>query len=152
MLEKIPHYDESWVQNLFIWGLQPHLATQVNMQNPAMLNRAIRLAKKADVATGMSRRPGLSGSSSVPQKKNLAGSKPTNNYTRHPGDTRYAGKTQKSNKNFYYRRGQSSGNPRGGFQSQGNRTAPPPSRVVPMNPGPWRGGGPGLRRGGLGNQ
>ena len=66
VLEKIPHYDESWVRKLFIWGLQPHLATQVNMQNPATLNRAIRLAKKVDVATRMSRRPGPNGSSNVP--------------------------------------------------------------------------------------
>ena len=84
VLEKIPHYDESWVQNLLIWGLQPHLATHVNMQNPTTLNRAIRLAKKADVATRMSRTPGPSGSSSVPQKKNPAGPKPTGNYIGHP--------------------------------------------------------------------
>ena len=152
VLEKIPHYDESWIQNLFIWGLQPHLATQVNIQNPSTLNRAIRLAKKADVAARMSRRPGPSGSSGVPQKKNPVGPKPTKNYAGHPGDIGCSGKTQKSNKNFYYHRGQSSGNPRGGFQSQGNRTAPPPSRVGPMNPGPRRGGGPGPCRGGLGNQ
>ena len=50
VLEKIPCYDESWVRNLFVWGLQSHLATQVNMQNPATLNRAIQLAKRADVA------------------------------------------------------------------------------------------------------
>ena len=27
VLEKIPHYEESWVHNLFIWGLHSHLAT-----------------------------------------------------------------------------------------------------------------------------
>ena len=27
VLEKIPHYDESWVRNLFVWGLHSHLAT-----------------------------------------------------------------------------------------------------------------------------
>ena len=71
VLEKIPHYDESWVQNLFIWGLQPHLAPQVNIQNPATLNRAIRLAKKADVAARMSRRPVPSGSNRYPRKRAL---------------------------------------------------------------------------------
>ena len=68
VLEKIPHYDESWVRNLFVWGLHSHLATRVNMQNPAMLNRPIKLAKKADVVIQMSRRPGASGSGSSQQK------------------------------------------------------------------------------------
>ena len=27
VLERIPHYDESWVRNLFVWGLHSHLAT-----------------------------------------------------------------------------------------------------------------------------
>ena len=49
VLEKIPCYDESWVQNLFVWGFHSPLATKVNMQNPATLNRAIQLAKGADV-------------------------------------------------------------------------------------------------------
>ena len=46
------------------------------MQNPATLNRAIQLAKKADVAIQLSRRPGASGSSSTQQKPKAAGSKP----------------------------------------------------------------------------
>ena len=76
VLEKIPCYDESWVRNLFVWGLHSHLATQVNMQNPATLNRAIQLAKRVDVAVQLSRRPGASGSSSTQQKTKAAGSKP----------------------------------------------------------------------------
>ena len=35
---------------------------------------------------------------------------------------------------------------------QVNQAAPPPPRVVPINPGPQRGGGPGPSRGGRGNQ
>ena len=65
VLEKILCYDESWVQNLFVWGLHSHLATQVNMQHPATLNRAIQLAKRADVAVQLSRRPGAGGSGST---------------------------------------------------------------------------------------
>ena len=57
MLEKIPSYEESWVWNLSVWGLQTHLAIQVSMQNPAMLNRAIWLAKRADVVVQLLRRP-----------------------------------------------------------------------------------------------
>ena len=153
VLEKIPHYDESWVRNLFVWGLHSHLATQVNMQNSAMLNRAIKLAKKADVAIQMNIRPGASGSGSSQQKVKPAGPKPNTAYTGHPGGSYYGGQQRKQNKNFYYKRGQSSGNPtRGGFRPQGSQTAPPPLRVVPLNPGPRRGGGPGPRRGGQVNQ
>ena len=91
MLEKIPHYDESWVRNLFVWGLHSHLATQVNMQNSAMLNRAIKLAKKANVAIQMSRRPGASGSGSSQQKVKRVGPKPNTAYMGHPGGSYYGG-------------------------------------------------------------
>ena len=152
VLEKIAHYDESWVRNLFVWGLHSHLATQVNMQNPATLNRAIQLAKKADVAIQLSRRPGASGSGSTQQKPKAAGSKPnTVMMTGQPRDNFYSNKNQKSNKNWY--RGSYSGRTtRGGFRPQVTQAAPPPPRVVPINPGPQRGGGPGPRRGGRGNQ
>ena len=58
VLDKIPAYDKSWVKNLFVWGLHASLAQQVNMKNPTTLNRAMQLAKRADVAMTMSRRPG----------------------------------------------------------------------------------------------
>ena len=153
VLEKIPHYEESWVRNLFVWGLHSHLATQVNMQNPAMLNRAIQLAKKADVAVQLLRRPGASGSGSSQQKTKAAGAKPNTVINAgHSKGSFYTEQKQKSNKNFYYRE-QISGNPtRGGYRPQVTQTAPPPPRVVPMNPAPQRGGGPGPRRGGRGNQ
>ena len=58
MLDKIPAFDKTWVRNLFVWGLHVGLAQQVNMKNPATLNRAMQLAKRVDVAMTMSRRPG----------------------------------------------------------------------------------------------
>ena len=150
VLEKIPCYEESWVRNLFVWGLHSHLATQVNMQNPATLNRAIQLAKRADVAVQLARRPGASGSGSTQQKTKAAGSKPpiVSNTGQPRGNII---QNQKSNKNWY--RGSYSGRTtRGGFRPQVTQAAPPPPRVVPINPGPQRGGGPGPRRGGRGNQ
>ena len=110
VLEKITHYDESWVRNLFMLGLHSHLATQVNMQNPAMLNRAIKLAKKADVAIQMNRRSGASGSGSSQQKVKPTGPKPNITYTGQPRGSYYRDKKQKQNRIFYYRKGQSSGN------------------------------------------
>ena len=152
VLEKIPRYEESWVRNLFVWGLHSHLATQVNMQNPATLNRAIQLAKKADVAIQLSRRPGASGSGSTQQKTKAAGSKPnTVMMAGQPRDSFYKNQNVKSNKNWY--RGRYSGKTtRGGYHTQVTQAAPPPPRVVPINPGPQRGGGPGPSRGGRGNQ
>ena len=117
VLERIPHYDESWVRNLFIWGLQSHLATQVNMQNPATLNRAIQLAKRADVAVQLSRRPGASGSGSSQQKPKAAGSKPNVVYTSgHSRGSFSYGQKQKQNKNFYYRSSYSGRTTRGGYR------------------------------------
>ena len=58
VLDKIPVYEESWVRNIFVWGLHPNIAQEVNMKNPRTLNRAMELAKRADVAISMSRRPG----------------------------------------------------------------------------------------------
>ena len=103
VLEKIPCYDESWVRNLFVWGLHSHLATQVNMQNPATLNRAIQLAKRVDVAVQLSRRPGAGGSGSTQQKTKAAGSK--SNMVMTTGQTRgnFIQNQQKPNKNWYYR-------------------------------------------------
>ena len=65
-------------------GVRSYLATQVNMQNPAMLNRAIKLAKKADVTIQMSRPPRASGSYNSQQKVKLAGPKPNSIYTGYP--------------------------------------------------------------------
>ncbi len=41
VLDKIPHYDQAWVKNLFVWGLHPQIATTVSLKNPATLSRAI---------------------------------------------------------------------------------------------------------------
>ena len=122
------------------------------MQSPATLNRAIQLAKKADVAIQLSRRPGASGSGSTQQKTSAVGSKPKIvNSTGQPRDNFYKNQNIKTNKNWY--RGSFSGRTtRGGYRTQVTQAAPPPPFVVPMNPGPQRGGGPGQRRGGRGNQ
>ena len=78
-----------------------------------------------------------------------AGPKPNIAYTRQPRGSYIGGKTYKTNKKFYYTRGQSSENlTGGGFRPQGSQTAPPPPHMVPLNPGPQWGGGLGPRRGG----
>ena len=58
VLDKIPEYEGKWVKNLFVWGLHQNIAQQVNMKNPGTLTHAMKLAKRADMAITMSRRPG----------------------------------------------------------------------------------------------
>ena len=43
---------------LIYLGLHANIAQAVNIKNPSMLNRAMQLAKRADMAITMSRRPG----------------------------------------------------------------------------------------------
>ena len=73
MLDKIPAYEESWVRNIFVWGLHPSIAQEVNMKNPKTLNRAMELAKRADVAITMARRPSQRDAGSQEQRKPAAG-------------------------------------------------------------------------------
>ena len=72
VLDKIPAYKESWVRNMFVWGLHSNIAQEVNMKNPRMLNRAMELAKRADVAITMSRKPGQRDTGSQDQRKPAA--------------------------------------------------------------------------------
>ena len=81
-------------------GLYSHLATHTNMQNLTTLNRAIKLAKKADEVIQMSRRPTASRSGSSEQKAKPAGPKPNNTYTGHPRGSYYGGQKQKDKKIF----------------------------------------------------
>ena len=86
------------------------------------------------------RRLGASGSSSTQQKTKAAGSKP--NFVSTTGQPKgNIIQNQKSNKNWYYRGSYSGRTTRGGFRPQVTQAAPPPPRVVPINPGPQRGGG-----------
>ena len=73
VLDKIPVYEESWVRNIFVSGLHSTIAQEVNMKNPRTLNRAMELAKRADVAITISKRPGQWDSRSEEQKKPTAG-------------------------------------------------------------------------------
>ena len=78
VLDKIPVYEESWVRNIFVWGLHSNIAQEVNMKNPRTLNRAMELAKRADVAITMSRRPGQQDVGSQEQRKPDVGQQSSN--------------------------------------------------------------------------
>ena len=57
------------MKNLLVWGLHSNIAQAVNMKTPRILNQAMKLAKRADMAINMSRRPGQRDAGSQDQKK-----------------------------------------------------------------------------------
>ena len=147
VLDKIPAYEEKWVRNLFIWGLHSNIAQQVNMKNPTTLNRAMQLAKRADVAMTMSRRLGQRDADS--QQKRTDGAQASGSRGGHRGYY----KNFKSNKNQSGQPGASGGQPqRTRNYPQGNRPGNPQFRGGCSHPAPTRNTGPGLRTSGPGNQ
>ena len=147
VLDKIPAYDETWVRNLFVWGLHAGLAQQVNMKNPTTLNRAMQLAKRADVAMAMSRRPGQREVDS--QQKKTDGAQASGS----GGFKKGYFKNWKQNKNQSGQPGASGGQPqRTGNFSQGNWSGNPQFRGGRGHPAPTRNTGPGPRTSGPGNQ
>ena len=148
VLDKIPVYEESWVKNIFIWGLHSNIAQEVNMKNPRTLNRAMELAKRADVAITMSRRPGQRDAGSQEQKKPAAVQQPEQQRRRGYWQNRKTNKNWKSGN-----AGASGGQPqRTGGYSQGNRPGNPQFRGGRSHPAPTQNTGPGPRTSGPGNQ
>ena len=148
VLDKIPVYEESWVRNIFVWGLHSTIAQEVNMKNPRTLNRAMELAKRADVAITMSRRLGQRDAGSQDQKKPAMGQQSEQQRKRGYWQNRKQNKNWKSGN-----AGASGGQPqRTGNFSQGNRPGNPQFRGGRSHPAPAHNAGPGLRTSGLGNQ
>ena len=147
VLDKIPAYDESWVRNIFVWGLHANLAQQVNMKNPTTLNKAMQLAKRADVAMTMSRRPGQRDADA--QQRKTDGAQASGSRGGHRGYY----KNFKNNKNQSGQPGASGGQPqRTGNFPQGNQPGNPQFRRGRSHPAPTRNTGPGQRMSGPGNQ
>ena len=147
VLDKIPAYDETWVRNLFVWGLHTGIAQQVNMKNPTTLNRAMQLAKRADMAIAMSRRPGQRDADAQQKKPDGAQASGSG------GQKKGYWKNWKNNKNVSGQSGASGGQfQRTRFQSQGNRSGNPQFRGGRFHPAPNRNTGPGPRTSGPGNQ
>ena len=57
-LDQVSSFDEMWLQNIFIWGLHSHIATQVALAKPRNLDSAIQTALQVDQVMKMSRKPG----------------------------------------------------------------------------------------------
>ena len=146
VLDKIPAYDETWVRNLFVWGLHAGLAQQVNMKNPTTLNRAMQLAKRADVTMTMSRRPGQRDVDQ--QQKKTDGAQASGS----SGNRKGYYKNWKTNKKMSGQSGATGGQPqRTGNFPQGNRPGNPQFRGGRGHPTPGHNTGPGQRTSGPGN-
>ena len=65
LLCRLPSYDEKWMINLFIWGLQPHIAKSVGLQYPNTVTEAIKYAETADAALRASQKPYVTGNSTA---------------------------------------------------------------------------------------
>ena len=148
VLDKIPAYDETWVRNLFVWGLHANIAQAVNMKNPRTLNQAMKLAKRADIAVTMSRRPGQK--EAGPQDQRKAGDMQASG----SGGRKGYWKNFKQNKNQQSGQSGASGSQpqRTGNQAQGNRPGNPQFRGGRFHPAPKGNSGPGQRTTGSGNQ
>ena len=61
MLNRLLSYDEWWMVNIFIWGLQPHIANSVSAQNPKTVSEAIKIAEEIEFSVWVSQKGRLNG-------------------------------------------------------------------------------------------
>ena len=80
LLNRLINYDESWMVNIYIWGLQPHFAKYVSAYCPGTISEAIRIAEEIEFSIWASQKDHLI--------KNLNG--------RHPNEQK-KGKSAKGN-------------------------------------------------------
>ena len=149
-LDKVDSYDESWVLRMFIWGLPQDQAVLVSQGEPKRLSQAFHLAKKADLAAQMARRPGASGrgegSGSSGQKGQGRGQ------GRQTGQP--VGQGQKTTPNVIYYQAQNK-NQQGGNRGRGQAgrpPVPPQAPVIVRQPAQQQPGGSGQRGRGAVNQ
>ena len=50
LMDRLHSYDENWMVNIFIWGLQPHIARSVSAAQPTTVLEAINVAESIDHA------------------------------------------------------------------------------------------------------
>ena len=65
LLGRLNTQDESTWMNVYIWGLQPHLAMVVALKYPSTIAQAVRHAEAAELAIRASQRPGTGAGSGI---------------------------------------------------------------------------------------
>ena len=61
LLNRLPSYDEPWMIDIFIWGLQPHIARIVSISRPKTVVEAMTMAEEIDHAIRASQKCHLMG-------------------------------------------------------------------------------------------
>ena len=71
LMDRLPSYDENWMRNIFIWGLQPHIARSVSAAQPETVLREINVAESIDYALRTSQKNHLIGNLRNKEGRNL---------------------------------------------------------------------------------
>ena len=71
LMDRLPSYDENWMINIFIWGLQPHIARSVSAAQPDTILGGINVAESIDYALRTSRKNHLTGNLRSKEGRNL---------------------------------------------------------------------------------
>ena len=59
LLNRLISYDESWMVNIYIWGLQPHFAKYVSAYCPETVSQAIKIAEETEFSIWASQKDRL---------------------------------------------------------------------------------------------
>ena len=70
LLNRLNSYDESWMVNIYIWGLQPHFAKYVSAYCPETVSEAIKIAEETEFSIWASQKDHLTRKSNGRQPNN----------------------------------------------------------------------------------
>ena len=94
LMDRLPSYDENWMINIFIWGLQPHIARSVSAAQPETVLGAINVAESIDYALRTSQKNHLTGNLRSKERKNLKQSQRTSKKFEGVQNSNFAGRFQ----------------------------------------------------------
>ena len=75
LLNRLISYDESFMVNIYIWGLQPHFAKYVSAYCPGTVSEAIKIAEETEFSIWASQKDHLTQKSKGRQPKKYEKSK-----------------------------------------------------------------------------
>ena len=88
LLNRLASYDESWMVNIYIWGLQPHFAKYVSANCPGTVSEAIKIAEETEFSIWASQKDHLTkqfnGQHPSKQRKGRAAKDNHQQQQRHP--------------------------------------------------------------------
>ena len=96
LMDRLPSYDENWMINIFIWGLQPHIARSVSAAQPETVLGAINVAESIDYALRTSQKNHLTGNLRSKKGRNLKQSRTSGRKSGGIQNRNFAGKFQDS--------------------------------------------------------